>query len=84
MPSKSFFAKLVALIFLLASTPSVYVQAAIIPALGDKGIRTPAIGDIQRSSIADCCGDLDITQNLDTPTAVTASACEAFSPSINL
>jgi hypothetical protein len=71
MPPRSF-AKLLALIFLLASTSSVYVQAAVIPALGDEG--TPAIGDIQRLSIADRCGDLDITQNLDTSTADTSGA----------
>ena len=80
MPPKTFFARILALIFLLASTSSVYVQAAVIPALGNKG--TPAFGDIQRPSIADHGEDLDITQNLDTSTAVMADACGAFTPPI--
>jgi hypothetical protein len=80
MSRKSFLAEFFALIFVLASTTSVYVQAAVVPALGVKG--TPAIGDIQRPSITERCVDVDTTQNLDTSIAVIADASGAFSLSI--
>jgi hypothetical protein len=77
MSRKSFLAEFFALIFVLASTSFVYVQAAAVPALGAKGIS--AIGDIQRPSIT---VNADITQNLDASIAVMADAGGAFSLSI--
>ncbi|KAI0002115.1 hypothetical protein BJV74DRAFT_722801, partial [Russula compacta] len=76
MFSKSFIAP----IFLLALTSSVNAHAAVTPALGVQG--TPQRSDVQRPSADKPCGNVNIAQNLDSSTAVPASANGTFSPSI--
>jgi hypothetical protein len=76
MVSKSF----ISYTFLLCLTTSVNAHAAIAPALGVKG--DPTRNDVQRPSSGSPCGNVNITQTLDTSTPVPAFANGTFSPSI--
>ena len=79
MHFKSFTASL----FLLALTSSVNAQeegCAISPAMGVSG--TPGAGDIQQPSDDAPCGNVNITQNLDTSEAVQADSNGQFKVSI--
>lgn len=77
MLSKSF----TALIVLHILTSSTNTQAAIAPvnppALDLK--ETPISGEAQRPSIADPCSNVNIAQNIDTSTSVTADETGVFS-----
>ena len=76
MLSKSF----AAFIVLRILTSSTNAQAAIAPpnppALDLK--ETPISGETQRPSIADPCSNVNVAQNLDTPTSVTTDETGAF------
>jgi hypothetical protein len=77
---KSFTASL----FLLALTSSVNAQeeegCAISPAMGVSG--TPGASDIQQPSDDAPCGNVNITQNLDTSEAVQADSNGQFKVSV--
>lgn len=77
MPSKPF----TALIALLIITSSIDAQAAVTPPnppLIDLK-ETPINGEAQRPSITDPCSNVNIAQNLDISTGVTADETGAFS-----
>ncbi|KAH9006072.1 hypothetical protein EDB86DRAFT_2871517 [Lactarius hatsudake] len=76
MVSKSF----IAYAFLLCFTTSVNAHALISPALGVKG--NGVRNDAQRPSTSKPCGNVDITQSIDTSTTVALAADGTFSPSI--
>ncbi|KAH9050871.1 hypothetical protein EDB83DRAFT_1345478 [Lactarius deliciosus] len=76
MVSKSF----IAYAFLLCYTTSVNAHALISPALGVKG--NGVRNDAQRPSTNKPCGNVDITQSIDTSTTVALAADGTFSPSI--
>lgn len=73
MLSKSF----IALISVFALTTSVNAHAAIAPALGVKG--APTLSDVQEPSSSSPCGNVDISDNLDTSTVAAAAAGGQFS-----
>jgi hypothetical protein len=76
MLSKSFAAP----ILLLVLTSSANAQAIIAPALGVNG--SPRIGDARRPSADKPCGNVTISQDLDSSTPVVVHSSGTFSPSI--
>ena len=67
-------------LFFLALTSSVNAHAGVTPALGVNG--TMKRSDVQRPSKAKPCGKIDITQTLDSSTAIPANVNGTFSPAI--
>jgi hypothetical protein len=72
MLSKSFTAS----VFLLALTSSVTAQCIITPALGVTG--TPKASDVQHPSDSGPCGNVSISQNLESSTPVVADSSGKF------
>jgi hypothetical protein len=78
MLSKPF--KFTAPILLLALTSSTNAQVIIVPALGVNG--SPGLGDVQHPSTDKPCGNVIISQDLDSSTPVAVDASGTFSPLI--
>ncbi|KAN0125546.1 hypothetical protein V8E52_000753 [Russula decolorans] len=76
MLSKSFTALIVLLIFISSHNAQAAIAPANPPALDLK--EAPISGEAQRPSIADPCSNVNIAQNLDTSTSVTADETGAF------
>ena len=76
MISKSF----VASIFLLALTSSVNANAVVTPPLSVQG--TPGASDVQQPSDGKPCGNIPISQNIDSSQTVQANSNGEFNPSI--
>ena len=76
MFSKSFTALIVLLIFTSSHNAQAAITPANTPALDFK--ETHVSGEAQRPSIADPCSNVNIAQNLDTSTSVTADETGAF------
>ena len=64
----------------LSLSLQVHAHAAIAPALGVQG--TPVRSDVQRPTKARPCGRINIAQNIDSSTAVTAAADGSFDTTI--
>ena len=72
--------KFTAPVLLFVFTSSANAKAIIIPALGVN--RSPGLGDVQYLSSDKPCGNVIISQDLDSSASVAAGAGGTFSPSI--
>lgn len=71
-----FFKSFIALIFTFTLTASVNAHGFIAPALGVNG--PPTVDDVQKPSSSSPCGNVDISDNLDTSTVAAATADGKF------